>query len=118
MTDAEAAAAPELDFEGALLALIGSRYDLTLFVSGASPLSARAVSNARALCQAHLPGRHALTVVDVHSDPALVVAAGVLAVPTLVRELPLPRRRIVGDLIDTASVLRALDLPPAAGEAV
>lgn len=115
---ADGHASLERDFERALLALVEVQYDLTLFVSGASPLSARAVSNARALCRAHLPGRHALTVVDVHSDPALVVAAGVLAVPTLVRELPLPRRRIVGDLNDTASVLRALDLPPAAGEAL
>lgn len=93
------------------------RYELTLFVSGASPLSARAVTRARALCEAHLAGRHRLTVVDVHRDPALVVAADVLAVPTLVRELPLPRRRIVGDLADAAGVLRALDLlPPRTGD--
>jgi circadian clock protein KaiB len=102
----------EGDLEQALLALVEVKYQLTLFVSGASPLSARAVANARTLCQAHLAGRHSLSVVDVHSDPALVVAAGVLAVPTLVRELPLPRRRIVGDLSDTAGVLQALHLPP------
>lgn len=107
----------ERAFERALLDLVDVRYVLTLFVSGASPLSARAVANARALCQAHLTGRHALTVIDVHSHPALVVAAGVLAVPTLVRESPLPRRRIVGDLAHTANVLRALELAPENGDA-
>ena len=113
-TDGRAAAEQDRgqDLESALLALAEVRYDLTLFVSGASTLSARAVTNARALCEAHLPGRHSLNVVDVHSDLARVVAADVLAVPMLVRAAPLPRRRIVGDLGDTAGVLRALQLPP------
>jgi circadian clock protein KaiB len=109
---------PATAFERALVALVQVEYDLTLFVSGASPLSARAVTNARALCQAHLPGRHVLTIVDVHSDPALVQAAGVVAVPTLVRDRPPPRRRIVGDLSDTPGLLRALDLLPAGERAV
>lgn len=97
--------------EQALQTLLTVRYDLTLYVSGASPLSARAVGNARAVCEAHLQGRYALTVVDVRSDPGLVVSAGIVAVPTLVREAPLPRRLVVGDLSDTPRVLRALDLP-------
>jgi circadian clock protein KaiB len=86
-------------------------YDLTLFVSGASDLSARAVANARALCDAHLAGRYVLAVVDVHVDPAAAGEHHVLAAPTLVRNLPLPVRRLVGDMSDTTKVLMALDLP-------
>jgi circadian clock protein KaiB len=103
--------AVEQQLEQALLELATVRYDLTLFVSGASPLSARAITNAQALCEAHLPERYLLTVVDVRSDPAQVSATGVLAVPTLVRVAPLPRRIVVGDLSDIARVLATLDLP-------
>ena len=98
-------------FERALTALASAGYDLTLFVSGASPLSARAVENARVICDAHLAGRYTLTVVDVRNEPGEVISSGVLAVPTLVRVAPLPRRIVVGDLSDTARVLHALDLP-------
>ena len=74
--------------------------------------SARAIANARQLCDIHLHGRCHLSVVDVHEDPAAVVSSQMLATPTLVRNLPLPVRRVVGDLSDIDKVLRALDLPP------
>jgi circadian clock protein KaiB len=86
-------------------------YDLTLFVGGASDLSARAVANVRALCDAHLPGRYVLAVVDVHVDPAAAVRHRVVAAPALVRNLPLPVRRLVGDMSDATRVLMALELP-------
>jgi circadian clock protein KaiB len=96
---------------------------LTLYVSGASELSARAIANARALCDVSLEGRYRLTIVDVNEDPAAALRSGVIAAPTLVRSLPLPERRLVGDLSSTDKVLQTLELPspgapagPAAGD--
>jgi circadian clock protein KaiB len=89
------------------------RYELTLFVSGASDLSARAIANARALCNTHLRDRCQLSLVDVYEDPAAALEGGVLAVPTLVKSLPLPVRKLVGDLSQTDRVLLALGLPVA-----
>jgi circadian clock protein KaiB len=85
-------------------------YELTLFVSGASEISARAITNARSLCDTHLGGRGRLSVVDVHEDTTVALPAGVLAVPTLVRDRPLPVRRFAGDLAHIDRVLHALDL--------
>lgn len=90
-----------------------TEYALTLYVSGASDRAARAIGDARALCDAHLAGRHALLIVDVHADPAAFRRSGVLAAPALVRTRPLPVRHVVGDLADTAKILLALDLPGA-----
>lgn len=87
------------------------RYELTLFVSGASELAARAVANARLLCETLMVGRYSLAVIDVHDDPGALVASRVLATPTLVKSLPLPVRRVVGDLSQTERVVRILDLP-------
>jgi circadian clock protein KaiB len=87
-----------------------ARYELTLFVSGASDLSARAIGNARELCDTHLAGRYELAVVDVHEDAAAALNSDVIAAPTLVRNWPLPVRKLVGDLSRTDKVLIALDL--------
>jgi circadian clock protein KaiB len=105
-------------FERALLEQERTRYDLTLFVTGASALSARAVANLRALCEKYLPDRYELHVVDVHRNPALVTSRGVLASPTLMKDFPLPRRVLVGDLSNTARVLQALDISAVADPAV
>jgi circadian clock protein KaiB len=88
-------------------------YDLTLFVSGASALSAHAIADARQVCDLHLNGRYHLAVVDVHADPTALVGRSVVAVPTLVRNRPRPERKVVGDLSDAARVLLALDIPMA-----
>jgi circadian clock protein KaiB len=92
-------------------------YELTLFVSGASEISGRAIANARSLCDTYLDGRGRLSVVDVYEDPTLLLPNGVFAVPTLVRDQPLPVRKFVGDLAHVDRVLRALELegdaPPA-----
>jgi circadian clock protein KaiB len=88
-----------------------AHYELTLYVSGASNLSARAVANVRRLCDDHLDGRYHLSVVDVHADPAAFLISGVLAAPTLVKSRPLPVRKLVGDLSQTDKVLLALELP-------
>jgi circadian clock protein KaiB len=89
-------------------------YDLTLFVSGASGLSARAIDDVRLLCDAHLRAGVHLTVIDVHSEPKAALGHGVTVVPTLVRTRPLPVRRIVGDLSQTERVLSMLLVEDAA----
>lgn len=92
-----------------------SLFELTLFISGASDLSAHAIANARRLC-AQLPGSsYHLSVVDVNDNPADAFSIGVRATPTLVRRHPLPMKRHVGDLSDTETVLLALELPRPAG---
>jgi circadian clock protein KaiB len=87
-----------------------AEYALTLFVTGASDMSARAIRNVRAICEEHLAGGYQLAVVDVHRDASLMSAHDVVAAPTLIKESPLPKRMLVGDLSDTARVLAALDI--------
>jgi circadian clock protein KaiB len=85
-------------------------YLLTLFVAGASEMSARAIGNVRSICEQHLAGRYQLGVVDIHRDATLMRQYDVVAAPTLVRVSPLPKRMLVGDLSDTARVLATLDI--------
>jgi circadian clock protein KaiB len=86
------------------------QYELTLFVSGTSALSERAIASARELCDVHLAGRARLAVVDVHEAPDAVERHELLATPSLVRTSPQPPRRIVGSLSDTTRVLEALGI--------
>jgi circadian clock protein KaiB len=97
-------------FEEAVAARSEERIELTLIVSGASDLSARAIANATLLCEAYMKGRYHLAVVDLHEAPASVVSGQVLAAPTLVKTQPLPIRKFVGDLSRTEHVLAALGL--------
>lgn len=97
-------------FEARLEEQESASYVLTLFVTGASEMSGRAITNVRALCDEHLEGRYTLEVVDVHRDPSLMSAHDVVAAPTLIKEQPLPKRMLVGDLSDTVRVLAALDI--------
>jgi len=88
----------------------GTPYELCLFVNGATTGSARAVEDVRAVCQAYLPGRFHLEVIDVNQALELVASYRVLASPMLVKERPFPVRVVVGDLSDRDRVLAALDL--------
>ena len=97
-------------FEARLVESASAHYVLTLFVTGASDLSGRAIINIRALCEQHLEGRYTLVVVDVHKDPQLMSSYDLVAAPALIKEAPLPKRMLVGDLSDTARVLAALDI--------
>jgi circadian clock protein KaiB len=85
-------------------------FELTLFVNGASELSALAIVNAKHVCDRYLAGRYQLRVVDVHDDLSVAVARQVFATPTLIKTDPRPERRIVGDLSQPETVCRALDL--------
>ena len=91
-------------------------YALTLFVTGQSIRSERAVANLRRICQ-QLGDRCELTIVDVLERPELAELDKVLATPTVVRTRPLPRRRIIGDLSDEGKVVLELDLPLTANDA-
>ena len=86
------------------------RYALRLYVSGATPCSTRAIEKVKALCEEYLPGRYDLEVVDIYQQPGLAEDDRILATPTLVRRLPLPLRRLVGDLSDPERVLARLNL--------
>lgn len=91
------------------------RYVLRLYVSGMSQRSTDAVEIVSALCEALLAGRYDLEVVDMYQEPERLREEQVVAAPTLIRRLPLPERRLVGDLKDTARVCRALDIAYVAG---
>jgi circadian clock protein KaiB len=95
-------------YEDRLAELDSAHYLFTLFVAGASDMSRRAIANIRELFEFHLTGRYDLEVVDIYRDIAATTTSNVLAAPTLIRESPLPKRRLVGDLSDTARVLRVL----------
>ena len=90
----------------------GLRWTLTLYVSGASPRSAEAIDTIRRICDEELAGRVDLNIVDVGDQPGLAVSDDILAVPTLVKRLPRPLRRLVGNLADADRVRVGLDLGP------
>lgn len=85
-------------------------YRLRLYVAGQSPKSLAAIANLHRLCEAHLPGCHSVEVVDLAKHPELAAADQVLAVPTLVRRLPPPIKRIIGTLANVEKVLVGLEL--------
>jgi circadian clock protein KaiB len=88
------------------------RYNLSLYVTGMTPRSSRAIQNIRRICEEHLAHRYDLAVIDLYQAPALAREQEIVAAPTLVKRRPLPVRRIVGDLSDTARVLGGLGVPP------
>lgn len=90
----------------------GSRYVLRLYVTGTTARSARAVANARRLCEEHLAGRYDLDVVDIYQHPDAAREHQIVAAPTLIRLLPEPLRRLIGDLSDRERVLAGLDIVP------
>lgn len=88
---------------------------LRLYVAGQTPKSVRAFANLRAICEEHLEGRYKIEVIDLIESPQLAKGHQIIALPTLVRELPPPVKKIVGDLSDTERVLVGLDLVSIAG---
>ena len=85
-------------------------YVFRLYVAGDTPKSLAANANLRRICAAHLADRYSIEVVDLATNPELAQSDQILAVPTLVRRLPLPTRRVIGTLADAQKVLDALDL--------
>jgi len=91
---------------------------LRLYVTGSSPRSFRAISNIRKICDEHLPGRHDLEIVDISQHPLLAKSEQILAAPTLVKMLPLPSRRFVGDMSKSERILLGLGLHDGAKKTV
>jgi circadian clock protein KaiB len=90
----------------------GPKYELRLYVAGISPRSSRAIANVRRICDEHLAGRYDLQVVDLYQNPVLSKGEQIVAVPTLVKKLPVPLRKFIGDMSDTDRILIGLDLRP------
>jgi circadian clock protein KaiB len=85
------------------------RYVLSLYVVGTTASSSRAIVNVRSLCEQHLSGRYQLRIVDLSLDPAAASAAQIIAAPTLVKDLPPPARRFIGDMSNGQRILDGLD---------
>ena len=98
------------EFETLVADLARPNYLFRLFVSGSSSRSARAIANVREICGKYLAGHYELEVIDIYQQPAATKAAQVVAVPTLVKELPFPSRRFVGDMSNTERIVVGLKM--------
>jgi len=99
------------EFERALDHANAQVYVLRLFVSGASSQSLQAIDNLKRLCDEHFPEQYELQVIDIRRQPERAAEAQLLAVPTLIKDLPLPVRRLIGNLSNAKHALRGLDVP-------
>jgi circadian clock protein KaiB len=97
-------------FEAASANLDHARYVLRLYVTGTTRNSERAIVNIRRICEEHLRGRYDLEVVDISEHPTLAQGEQIIAAPTLIKKLPLPLRRFIGDMSQTERILLGLDL--------
>lgn len=84
--------------------------ELRLYVAGQTPKSLVALSNLKRICDKHLPGKYRVHIIDLQKSPELAIGDHIVAIPTLVRKLPEPIRKIIGDLSNTERVLVGLDL--------
>jgi circadian clock protein KaiB len=88
------------------------KYILRLYITGMTSRSARTIENLHVFCEKHLAGRYELQVIDVYQQPELASREQIVAVPTLIKQLPLPLRRLIGDMSDEERVLVGLDILP------
>jgi len=87
-----------------------NEYTLRLFITGTSPNSVRAIKNLRDICEEHLKGRYSLEIIDVYQQAILAKEEQIIALPLLIKKTPGPERRLIGDMSDTAKVLKGLGL--------
>ncbi len=92
------------------------QWELRLYVAGQTPNSLKAFENLKRICEEHLAGQYRIEVIDLIENPTLARGDQILAVPTLVRKLPEPVKKIIGDLSNTERVLVGLDLRPVGGK--
>lgn len=97
-------------FEKSLDSPQDKHYVLRLYTVGVTTQSVRAVANVKKICEEHLKGHYDLEVIDLHQQPQLAKGEQIIAAPTLIKKLPLPLRRIIGDMSKTERVLVGLDL--------
>ena len=86
------------------------KYILRLYVTGTTTRSMRAIANIKEICETHLKGRYSLEIIDVHQQAAVAKREQLVALPLLVKKLPLPERRLIGDLSNTEKVLKSLEI--------
>jgi circadian clock protein KaiB len=98
------------EFEKAAAKHDRAKYVLRLYVTGMTPKSTRAISNVQKLCEKYLEGYYELEVVDIYQQPQLAKGDQIIATPTLIKKLPLPFRRLIGDMSDTERFLIGIDL--------
>jgi circadian clock protein KaiB len=96
------------EFEQALVNATAKVYTLRLFVTGASQKSLQAIDNLKRLCEENFPEHYELEVIDIYQQPGLAAKEQLLAVPTLIKDLPLPVRRLIGNLSNTKDTLKHL----------
>ena len=100
------------EFEKALKKTSWEKHVLRLYVTGMTPRSTEAITNVKRVCEEYLKGRYELEVIDIYQQPKLAKGEQIIATPTLVKKLPLPLRRIIGDMSDTEKFLVGIDLRP------
>lgn len=88
----------------------GQPYRLCLFITGASINSIRAIENVKHICETYIPGKYSLEIIDVYQQRMLAEREQIIALPLLIKKLPLPQRRLIGDMSDTAKVLKGLGI--------
>jgi circadian clock protein KaiB len=101
------------DFERALESRDDRQYLLTLYITGATPKSLRAIRSVKEICEKHLHGHYKLEVVDIYQQPEKAKSQDIVAAPTLIKQLPQPLRKLIGDMANTDRILMGLDLRPA-----
>jgi circadian clock protein KaiB len=97
-------------FEEAVADMANAHYLLKLYITGTTPSSTKAIVNIRKICEEHLQGRYDLEIVDISQQYTLAEGEQIIAAPTLIKKLPLPLRRFIGDMSHTERILLGLDL--------
>lgn len=110
MTAHEEREAAQAQLKEALREREQARYVLRLYVAGLTPRSSAAIQAVKQVCDEHLEGRYDLEVIDIYEQPTLAKGEQIIAAPTLIKQLPLPLRRLIGDMADTQKILVGLDL--------
>jgi circadian clock protein KaiB len=100
------------EFEKELHAARNEKYVLRLYVTGMTPKSINAIENIRKICEENLQGRYDLEVIDIYQQPEYAKKEEILAAPTLIKKLPLPLRKFIGDMSNQEKILIGLDLVP------
>ncbi len=100
----------EEEFEQAIQGSGKEKYVLRLYVTGLTPRSTKAIQNIRKICEENLKGRYELEIVDIYQQPEFAKNEQIIAAPTLIKKLPLPLRKLIGDMSDKERILVGLDL--------
>ena len=103
------------EFEKAATKVSRKKYVLRLYITGMTPKSSVAIANVQKLCEKYLKGAYELKVIDIYQQPKLAKGEQIIATPTLIKKLPLPLRKLIGDMSDTERFLLGIDLKQKTG---